>query len=233
MKNLVFLLSYKIDTLKFQHFSKLFEKEGALLSDDPKQDYDIVIAPPGEDIHPFLYGQKKLDKTQPNYIRDLAENSFLRNVPRNKPKVGIGRGAQLLNVIYGGSLYQHVTGHVAPHILHDYVTGTDILVNSYHHQEMILPSHAWVAAAASSADRKVTPDGTEMYDYSTNMIKGYYYDTEVGFLEDENVLLFQPDPTLQLNSIAQANTWDYFKDLLDEWLIPEMNKRNKKPAKVA
>lgn len=50
--------------------------------------------------------------------------------------VGICRGAQLLNVMNGGKLHQHVTGHGTSHRMRT-LTDDEFRVTSTHHQMMI------------------------------------------------------------------------------------------------
>jgi putative glutamine amidotransferase len=115
---------------------------------------DIILYAGGQDISPSMYGQKPLATTdKPNYYRDGAEVQaylYSQNLSE-KPvwNVGICRGMQLLNVLNGGKLQQHVEGHV------DSVNGKTMhpveyfgankkdtygsVVNSVHHQVIIPP----------------------------------------------------------------------------------------------
>ncbi len=61
----------------------------------------------------------RIDGVDP--LRDLAELSMLRSAAaQGKPLLGICRGAQVMNVALGGSLYTHIPAQL-PHALdHDY-----------------------------------------------------------------------------------------------------------------
>lgn len=50
--------------------------------------------------------------------------------------LGICRGAQFLHVMNGGSLWQHLSNHTAPHGVIDVETGEIFAVSSTHHQAM-------------------------------------------------------------------------------------------------
>ena len=74
--------------------------------------YDGLILPGGGDIDPALYGKKKnshcfdinrkLDKFQMRLTLKFAK--------AGKPVIGLCRGAQVVNVAFGGTLYQHING---------------------------------------------------------------------------------------------------------------------------
>ena len=78
---------------------------------DPKK-YDGLVVPGGGDVDPALYHQKKnphdyginrkLDLLQINVIKKFAN--------AGKPVIGICRGCQVINVAFGGTLYQHIKG---------------------------------------------------------------------------------------------------------------------------
>lgn len=78
----------------------------------PKQteelpDFDGVVITGGHDIHPVLYGAEP--EVHPNYDpqRDTLEKRVIRMaLDRQLPLLGICRGAQLLNVCLGGTLFQ-------------------------------------------------------------------------------------------------------------------------------
>jgi gamma-glutamyl-gamma-aminobutyrate hydrolase PuuD len=77
---------------------------------------DALVLPGGSDVEPSRYGAQPLAGTQPpDRLRDEVESGLLAAaVGRGVPVLGICRGAQLLNVVRGGTLHQHlpdVVGH--------------------------------------------------------------------------------------------------------------------------
>lgn len=92
----------------------------------------------GEDVHPTLYNQTNT-KSYPNLHRDLMEKYIFDHAfAQGIPMIGICRGAQLMNVLMGGSMIQHIDGH-AGHGQHNIVTsdGRRVAVNSIHHQAIV------------------------------------------------------------------------------------------------
>ena len=71
---------------------------------------DGFLFPGGPDIQPDLYGQAPLPACgEPDAMRDAFELSLLKAVlAAEKPLFCIGRGMQLLNVAYGGTLLQDI-----------------------------------------------------------------------------------------------------------------------------
>ena len=77
---------------------------------------DALVITGGFDLDPASYGQSPHPSTdEPRTNRDAWEFALLRAaLSRPLPILGICRGAQLLNVAFGGSLHQHlpeVIGH--------------------------------------------------------------------------------------------------------------------------
>ena len=76
---------------------------------------DGLVLQGGADIAPESYGEKPLtpewsgDRIRDRYEIDLF-NAF---VAAGKPVLGICRGCQLINVAYGGSLYQDIATQLA------------------------------------------------------------------------------------------------------------------------
>jgi hypothetical protein len=99
---------------------------------------DLICFTGGADVNPALYGEPCHDRTNFSEFRD-GESMDLYEKHRDTPKVGICRGAQLLNVLSGGSMYQHVEGHAirGTHAVSDLLTGKSVQVSSTHHQMMI------------------------------------------------------------------------------------------------
>ncbi|OBI69178.1 gamma-glutamyl-gamma-aminobutyrate hydrolase [Mycobacterium sp. E796] len=77
---------------------------------------DALVITGGYDLDPAHYGQDPHPATdEPRTDRDAWELALLRGgLDRGLPVLGICRGAQLLNVAFGGTLHQHlpdVLGH--------------------------------------------------------------------------------------------------------------------------
>lgn len=116
------------------------------------EDYDGLILCGGSDIHPRYYGQEINGAFGCDESRDAAEfalaDAFIK---AGKPVLGICRGAQLLNIYFGGSLHQHI-GHYMQHrsdegdAVHDAIAaegsvlydlyGGHFRINSKHHQAL-------------------------------------------------------------------------------------------------
>lgn len=119
---------------------------------------DGVILTGGNDIDPVLFGETVLNDTveiaqerdyQEAFVIDMA-------LARNLPILGICRGIQMLNVHFGGSLWQDIPAQIPSEVQHrmdkpyhrashkcilekgtplHQISGTNIIgVNSHHHQ---------------------------------------------------------------------------------------------------
>lgn len=69
---------------------------------------DIVIWTGGADVSPYLYGRRVHHRTNFNVERDLKDMLSWHFSGRAKLRLGICRGAQFLNVMNGGDLFQHI-----------------------------------------------------------------------------------------------------------------------------
>jgi putative glutamine amidotransferase len=77
---------------------------------------DGLIVAGGRDVNPARYGQEPGEHTdQPDLLRDEWETALLESaLARDLPLLAICRGLQVLNVLKGGTLHQHlpdVVGH--------------------------------------------------------------------------------------------------------------------------
>lgn len=98
------------------------------------EDADIVIFTGGEDVDPSLYGEKKDSSTYSNIARDKMEIAEFKKVNPNQLVIGICRGSQLMCVLNGGKLVQHVTNH-GLYGTHSITNKTfDYEITSTHHQ---------------------------------------------------------------------------------------------------
>ena len=136
---------------------------------------DAVLLAGGQDVSPDLYGMKDETGTvEPCPARDAFETTLLQTaVSRRQPVLGICRGLQLINAVFGGTLYQdlpiqhpspvchrqdrpytnpaHTVALIEGSGLGNLLKTDEIAVNSCHHQAIrtLAPS---LRAAAMSRD---------------------------------------------------------------------------------
>ncbi|MDI2091116.1 gamma-glutamyl-gamma-aminobutyrate hydrolase family protein [Commensalibacter sp. TBRC 16381] len=132
----------------------------------------LIVSGGNFDIPPYLYSEHKIyNHTQLNEARTLFELQLLQEAwKRNMPVLGICGGAQLMAVMLGGSLYQHLPDDVPdalpheqdlpPHqgshsvliqpdsILSSLSQRTSWAVNSSHHQAIKSPGTGKISAVA-------------------------------------------------------------------------------------
>ena len=109
---------------------------------------DGLLLPGGGDLSPWRYQQPNLACRGEDPLRDQLELDLLADYASSgKPILGICRGLQVINVFFGGTLIQDVSGHTqlngqdrlhrvttAPGSFLYGVCGSTALVNSAHHQ---------------------------------------------------------------------------------------------------
>lgn len=88
--------------------------EGSLRLKDWADDLDGLVLQGGSDVSPRSYGEKALrPEWEGDYARDQYElELFGEFQSARKPILGICRGAQLVNIACGGTLYQDITTQV-------------------------------------------------------------------------------------------------------------------------
>ncbi|ERL64086.1 hypothetical protein L248_1619 [Schleiferilactobacillus shenzhenensis LY-73] len=138
--------------------------------------FDGVVIPGGPDIDPTLFGEEPIPQIgRTNYERDAYELALIKAAAlQHKPQLGICRGIQIINVAFGGTLYQDLgTQDPDCHIQHSQkapgqfpthhitttpgsqinaIVGAKQKVNSRHHQAVRTVAAAFKATATA-------PDG--------------------------------------------------------------------------
>ncbi len=99
-----------------------------------EEEADVIFYTGGTDVNSSLYGQKKGKYTgNPDVERDTYEKEVFDKWVGKKAFVGVCRGSQLLCVLSGGTLIQHMN-HPGSHRI--MALGKNYMVNSTHHQMM-------------------------------------------------------------------------------------------------
>lgn len=132
---------------------KMFEQCGVLLIpvsslldiDEIVEMCDGLFVPGGCDVDPNLYGEELNGSIDPISFIDKLDMDYIDAFYKaKKPILGICRGIQILNVYFGGTLYQDIKNHddgrfhdisvEKNSFLYSIYQKDRISVNSYHHQ---------------------------------------------------------------------------------------------------
>ena len=152
---------------------------------DPVLDrLDGLVFAGGSDLDPGLYGAAPhVETTGVRPERDAGEVPLMRAaLDRDLPVLGICRGMQLLCVVRGGSLVQHlpdVVGHdrhrsaAGVYGLHDvrlapgsrvhHILGDSVSVPSYHHQGVASPGSLAITGWADDDSPEAVEDPTRTF----------------------------------------------------------------------
>ncbi len=150
---------------------------------------DIALFTGGEDVTPGLYGAKAHPYTSFNTFRDDEEQAYFKAFKElGVPMLGICRGGQFLNVMNGGSMYQHVTHHTQDHVIMDVLSQCTLWASSTHHQMMKPTSKAVLVAVAHQHGKRQWYEGVEFHEDVS------HEDIEVVYYEEAKCLCFQPHP---------------------------------------
>lgn len=104
---------------------------------------DGILVPGGEDVHPWHYGEEPTPLM--GAVRPEIDEAWLaagRWAKENKiPMLGICKGIQLINVLYGGSLYQDLS-----------MRGEGVLQHMQQYDRIYLTHHVEVAEGSRLAE---------------------------------------------------------------------------------
>jgi len=172
---------------------RIFTAEGYPLANG-LGDAELIVFQGGEDVSPYLYGEEPHPTTHSNSKRDVFEFACYK-ATQGKFRVGICRGAQFLNVMNGGWLWQHVDGHCnGPHSM-KYLYNRKassisqfVTVTSTHHQ-LMQPKGGQIWGQASETRKRESVE-RKLELASDN----HYMDAEIVHYPNTRCLCFQPHP---------------------------------------
>lgn len=175
-------------------------------------DADVVCFTGGADINPKFYGEQPIKGVNPDAARD-ERDAFIYGyaLAQQKFMVGICRGAQFLNAMSGGKLWQDVDNHCRAHIATDVETNLKVWVSSTHHQQMRPGPKGTVVMVANEALNKYAWD--ETFCKLGNNPKPDEIDVEAMWYPETKCFCFQPHPEHDRVTACR----DYFFDKLHEF----------------
>lgn len=154
---------------------------------------NLLLFTGGADVDPILYDEEPHPTTFSNFRRDQDDKHYYLKAQKDGiPCAGICRGGQLLNVLNGGKMFQHVHNHAiyGTHNVYDLIGRESIPVTSTHHQMMRPASNGKVLAVADN----LSPSKEHMTGYDITIVTDEPQETEAVLYEDTKSLCFQPHP---------------------------------------
>lgn len=170
-------------------FADMFVKAKCQRAESPET-ADLVVFVGGVDVDPALYGQKAHPKTDvPDHHRDGEDMAlYMTCLTQGIPMLGVCRGAQFLNVMNGGTLYQDVTNHVGDHDVYDIRARKTFKASSVHHQLVVRNTLGGMTVLADASRQ------SKKYGETIQEIEGTGLDVEAFFYRDTCSLGVQGHP---------------------------------------
>jgi gamma-glutamyl-gamma-aminobutyrate hydrolase PuuD len=154
------------------------------------EEADLIQFTGGEDVSPMLYGEPRHPTTGCNPARDQKEANIFFSFP-DKPKAGICRGGQFLNVMSGGFMHQDVDNHAiaGTHLATYEEDGNvqEVSVTSTHHQMMQPDVGSFVFLSCNRSNYKENGWQEDVKETWPTDVEGVMY-------FETNSLCFQPHP---------------------------------------
>ena len=168
---------------------------------------DVCVFTGGADVHPQRYNEKMIRECgAPDEKRDAHEVGVYKNcLEFQVPMIGICRGAQFLNVMNGGKLWQHVDNHTSDHSIRCLISEQVFKATSTHHQMMRPTEDAEVIAVAEKTRLELSPKTpslctARMAEGITQLPAGEDYDPEVVWYKDTQSMCVQFHPEYHKSS---------------------------------
>lgn len=182
----------------------------------------IICFTGGEDVSPELYGESIFvasNNSPSSFINKKRDDQdalvFGFGCAAQVYMIGICRGAQFLNVMNGGKMWQHVNGHAGrgTHQIVDTETGEVVNVTSTHHQIMRPCEDGVVWAVARETSKREAFE--EVWTLAEAAERNENTDDiEVVWYPETKCLCFQPHP----EHSGADETLAYFSQLLERML---------------
>lgn len=181
----------------------------------PLADAEVICFNGGADIGTSIYGERPAVRGVPRFLsaRDQHEIAVFDDVKydRTKLKLGICRGAQLLNCLNGGTLWQDVDGHGSDHSMTVLETGHVMPITSTHHQMMRPhPTKATIIGVSDEATYKLA----EHHEFPGAFFTDDHKDAEIVYYADTNSLCIQGHPEY----VPGSEFAQYSLDLVNKYL---------------
>lgn len=196
---------------------------------DP-EDIDLVLFTGGEDVNPAQYHENVGKYTSINSNRDKKEINTYSKFKGNSLLLGICRGSQLLTVLSGGKLIQHVEGHGRDHsmILNNRLS---YKITSSHHQmlypfDMDSKNYELLAYSEYFQSKTYLNGNNEEIELSKDFLE-----PEIVYYKNTNALCIQGHPEW---SHCEQRTAKMCLSLIDKYLkefkgVKEVNNSNGYP----
>jgi len=213
-RNVAIRAAYAESVAKGGHLPVILSRYGSDTQlDEILSRLDLLLLPGGGDIAPVRYDEKNSTSlVRVNLLRDSFEWRLLSLATKRRlPVLGICRGCQVLNVFYGGTLWQDLPnefpGEVMQHRgshhsisiransrLARAIGTTSAIVNSSHHQAVKTPARGFRVVATS-------PDGvTEAIEAENYPAVGLQFHPEVMVAKEHDATLLKLFQNLPLFS---------------------------------
>lgn len=171
-------------------FEVMFLKESWTIARHPDE-ADYLQFTGGSDVDPMLYFQPKHATTACDPSRDSRESHIFWTYEGHKKMLGVCRGGQFLNVMSGGSMWQHVDNHglIGTHKAMDVDSREWYDVTSTHHQMMDPSDEAEILVRAGLTTYK--DDGFKRHHQKQD---DELRDIEAVFYPEFDAMCYQPHP---------------------------------------